>query len=299
MERTSHQFTVSAAQSGTAGMPVAIDLSQQQRVLVSDSASGTSIAASFLAATGSTPITFTASPVSGAALTALQGQLPIGDSVQQRLDVFHDGLRQAVRLISRWVPPERAAVTTRQASASGGGGAAGSSASTWSEFPIGAGYNSVKLSDLTYDGTYASFSAMAEGTGPFVFTGGTLGIFVPSIAITGVAVLRGDANGDGRVDINDLTIVLTNFGRTGMTWCQGEFTGSGTVDINDLTIVLMNFGETAGSSTAGIAPYRPSLPPSRSCSPAPRATSASSGDGGPDVRPQLAAPPPSASGQAP
>ena len=35
----------------------------------------------------------------------------------------------------------------------------------------------------------------------------------------------GDANGDGRVDINDLTIVLASFGQTGMAWSQGNFTG--------------------------------------------------------------------------
>ncbi len=52
----------------------------------------------------------------------------------------------------------------------------------------------------------------------------------------------GDAIGDGQVDINDLTIVLSNFGKTGMTWAKAKFTGSGTVDINDLTIVLSNFG---------------------------------------------------------
>ena len=52
----------------------------------------------------------------------------------------------------------------------------------------------------------------------------------------------GDANGDGRVDINDLTIVLANFGQTGMAWSQGDFTGDGTVDVNDLTIVLANYG---------------------------------------------------------
>ena len=63
----------------------------------------------------------------------------------------------------------------------------------------------------------------------------------------------GDANGDGRVDINDLTIVLANYGKTGMTWTQGEFTGDGTVDINDLTIVLANFGKTAGSSLAAVS----------------------------------------------
>ena len=62
----------------------------------------------------------------------------------------------------------------------------------------------------------------------------------------------GDANGDGRVDINDLTTVLANYGQTGMTWTQGEFTGDGTVDINDLTIVLANYNTTYGASAAGV-----------------------------------------------
>ena len=49
--------------------------------------------------------------------------------------------------------------------------------------------------------------------------------------------LSGDANGDGTVDINDLTIVLANYNQTtGMTWSTGDFIGDGTVDINDLTI---------------------------------------------------------------
>ena len=58
--------------------------------------------------------------------------------------------------------------------------------------------------------------------------------------------LPGDANLDGKVDINDLTIVLANYGQTGMTWTQGEFTGDGTVDINDLTIVLAHYGQSVG-----------------------------------------------------
>jgi hypothetical protein len=58
----------------------------------------------------------------------------------------------------------------------------------------------------------------------------------------------GDANGDGKVDINDLTIVLTNFGTSGRTWSQGDFNGDGRVDINDLTIVLANFGTTGASA---------------------------------------------------
>ena len=54
----------------------------------------------------------------------------------------------------------------------------------------------------------------------------------------------GDANSDGRVDINDLTVVLAHYGQTGQAWTQGEFTGDGTVDINDLTIVLAHYGQS-------------------------------------------------------
>ena len=66
-------------------------------------------------------------------------------------------------------------------------------------------------------------------------------------------VLPGDANLDGQVDVNDLTIVLSHFGQTGMSWAQGEFTGDGTVDVNDLTIVLSHFGQTLGLPAADAA----------------------------------------------
>ena len=67
------------------------------------------------------------------------------------------------------------------------------------------------------------------------------------IVLSNVAVpLTGDANRDGTVDINDLTIVLTNYGKSGEVWSQGCMDGdpTGTVDINDLTIVLTNYGTT-------------------------------------------------------
>jgi hypothetical protein len=66
--------------------------------------------------------------------------------------------------------------------------------------------------------------------------------------------LPGDANHDGRVDVNDLTVLLTNFGMTSADWAQGDFIGDGKVDINDLTIVLTNFGRSIGASGAGMAP---------------------------------------------
>jgi hypothetical protein len=56
---------------------------------------------------------------------------------------------------------------------------------------------------------------------------------------------------DPVVDINDLTVVLANFGRTGCAWSQGCIDGdpTGTVDVNDLTIVLAHFGTTYGAGT--------------------------------------------------
>ena len=58
--------------------------------------------------------------------------------------------------------------------------------------------------------------------------------------------IPGDANEDGRVDVNDLTIVLSHFGQTGASWTTGDFVGDGTVDVNDLTTVLSHFGQSAG-----------------------------------------------------
>jgi probable HAF family extracellular repeat protein len=69
--------------------------------------------------------------------------------------------------------------------------------------------------------------------------------------------LSGDANLDGRVDINDLTKVLTYYGLSvnvgGITgWMAGDFNGDGKLDINDLTVVLTNYGRSLGSSAAAM-----------------------------------------------
>ncbi len=67
-------------------------------------------------------------------------------------------------------------------------------------------------------------------------------------------VLPGDANLDGKVDVNDLTVVLTNFGKTGGTsWGTGDFNGDGKVDVNDLTVVLSHFGQSLGASAGSPA----------------------------------------------
>ena len=79
-------------------------------------------------------------------------------------------------------------------------------------------------------------------------------VFIDNVQLGAVATSPqdpGDANQDGRVDINDLTIVLTNYGKGGF-WTDGDFNGDGKVDVNDLTIVLSNFGKTAGAGLADV-----------------------------------------------
>jgi hypothetical protein len=65
--------------------------------------------------------------------------------------------------------------------------------------------------------------------------------------------LKGDANGDGVVDISDLNKVLTNYDKAGMTWTQGDFNGDGNVSVADLNNVLTNYGLAVGSSAGRLA----------------------------------------------
>ena len=76
---------------------------------------------------------------------------------------------------------------------------------------------------------------------------------MPSLGLT----IPGDANYDGKVDINDLTVVFAHYNQSGLGWGQGEFTGSGTVDINDLTIVLAHYNQSVGASAAAEAVPEP------------------------------------------
>ena len=66
--------------------------------------------------------------------------------------------------------------------------------------------------------------------------------------------IPGDANLDGRVNVNDLTILLSHFGQSGMDWNEGDFNGDTVVDVNDLTILLSNFGRTAAASGLAAVP---------------------------------------------
>jgi fibronectin type 3 domain-containing protein len=52
----------------------------------------------------------------------------------------------------------------------------------------------------------------------------------------------GDANGDGYVNVIDLSIMATNYGDSGMTRAQGDLNGDGSVNVFDLSILAANWG---------------------------------------------------------
>lgn len=67
---------------------------------------------------------------------------------------------------------------------------------------------------------------------------------------------RGDANGDGAVDFNDLVVLAQNYGQSGKTFSQGNFNydADGKVDFDDLVILAQNYGASALSLDASIFP---------------------------------------------
>jgi hypothetical protein len=55
----------------------------------------------------------------------------------------------------------------------------------------------------------------------------------------------GDLNGDGAVDLSDLTVLLAHFGTpSGAALEDGDLDGDGDVELTDLSILLTHFGES-------------------------------------------------------
>lgn len=60
------------------------------------------------------------------------------------------------------------------------------------------------------------------------------------------SLLIGDINADCNVDLADLTILNSNFGRSVPPNTLGDLNGDGVVNQADLSILIANFGKTCG-----------------------------------------------------
>ena len=99
----------------------------------------------------------------------------------------------------------------------------------------------------------ASYNIPASNGGHLTALGYTSGTSAAGMAL-GLATnqtlvkytIYGDANLDGKVDINDLDIVLSNYLSTNAaTWDTGDFYYAGQTEIGDLNVVLSNYFDTA------------------------------------------------------
>ena len=64
-------------------------------------------------------------------------------------------------------------------------------------------------------------------------------------ATPSLAPVSGDVNGDGSVDLSDLSILLSNYGKSDMQRINGDLNNDGTVNLLDLTTLLANFGKSS------------------------------------------------------
>ena len=62
-------------------------------------------------------------------------------------------------------------------------------------------------------------------------------------------LLRGDANGDGNVNVSDFLTLSRNFNQAAQ-YTDGDFNKSGTVDVSDFLVLSRNFNKTATTAAA-------------------------------------------------
>lgn len=100
------------------------------------------------------------------------------------------------------------------------------------------GANSLTLTisncDAAAEGTYTCL--VADACGSFYSNAVTLSV--------GAAPCPGDLTHDQVVDLSDLSVLLSNYGRNGATPEQGDLNGDNTVDLGDLSGLLALYGST-------------------------------------------------------
>jgi photosystem II stability/assembly factor-like uncharacterized protein len=71
----------------------------------------------------------------------------------------------------------------------------------------------------------------------------------------GFTFLRGDADGDGTVNLDDFNVLAANFGQSPRDFTQGDFNYDGTVNLDDFNVLASRFGTVVGPSNTSISPF--------------------------------------------
>jgi hypothetical protein len=113
------------------------------------------------------------------------------------------------------------------------------------------GRNGVNGAPANWDGTGITSSLAAENPGSFAVgyaDGGNpadaANTGVPAGEVKVMYTVAGDVNLNGGVDLSDLVVMASDFGKTGEDWAEGDVNYDGDVDLSDLIIIASNFGES-------------------------------------------------------
>jgi T5SS/PEP-CTERM-associated repeat protein len=144
---TTHQFTASSVTTTTSGSATSVNLASAQRVLVSDGSTGWTLGKSFLATLTASTLTCSATPISGGTLSSLGSSLGSGGVV-----------------LGGWTLAATSGYTAGDPlylSFGVGAGRLPDDLAVW-QYSTGS-WSPYDAPDLTYDGTYASFTTAALG----------------------------------------------------------------------------------------------------------------------------------------
>ena len=64
-----------------------------------------------------------------------------------------------------------------------------------------------------------------------------------SKAYSTITLLAGDINGDGRINVNDVTYLLIEYNKVPTDWLYADVDGSGSVNVQDITYLLVNYNK--------------------------------------------------------
>ena len=104
--------------------------------------------------------------------------------------------------------------------------------------------NASGIAGLLPDGNYRATLLAAGVTTPN-------GQPLPSNHVLNFFFLQGDANHDGRVNLDDFNVLAANFGQSPRDFTQGDFDYSGNVNLDDFNILASRFGTVLAGPGAG------------------------------------------------